>query len=593
MCGLAGLVSFPGASEKTLILGSSFGWKEAERRSQVAEVSALRPYPVLALSSAWTDGSKMPGGAEGGPPPAYEDIMALYTAYRNFPLNESALDLALSFDQTDPLKYHDTENHYRVESARVQSANGHWARYGAGAALFSGITARGEAAPLRVRPQSRNALFSAGQNVGDFSLELWIYPNNLENGEQIFAWAADTVNSGEDQRISCETLRNRLRWTFKNFFTPPGGNGRPLSVSLETKSVLVPKIWTHHIIRYNVGSGLLEYLVNGRIENMAYTTASGGEGGGVYVPLIGRNGAFTLGERFNGLIDEFRVYSRAISAPGRTALAQTRRTSLELPELAKFPKNGGRAETRAIDLGEPGSQVIRLEVSGGRWTASPAGHKTAKNSYAGKGSMRFPDNSGVQFFIRAGEEPYLFDHIPWTPVLPGAELFGRIQGRYVQIAAAFYPSGDCETTPYLEEIRLVYDSNDPPWPPSLVTARALDGAVELSWRPSPDEDAAGYLVYYGTSSGVYYGEGAVLGESPLDAGKRTSLRIEGLKNGTLYFFTVAAYDAPPLASGGINTYPSAKDRRSFEAPPPHSQKTSLHPGKFSKEVSVRPLRMIE
>jgi hypothetical protein len=133
------------------------------------------------------------------------------------------------------------------------------------------------------------------------------------------------------------------------------------------------------------------------------------------------------------------------------------------------------------------------------------------------------------------------------------------------LAVAFYPGRDRETGPYLEEVRIVYESNEAPWPPSLITARALDGAVELNWRPSPDSDTAGYVVYYGTSSGVYYGEGAMQGSSPIDAGRRTSLRLEGLKNGVLYFFAVAAYD-----ESGI-----------------------LHLGKFSKEVTARPLRTSE
>jgi len=240
-----------------------------------------------------------------------------------------------------------------------------------------------------------------------------------------------------------------------------------------------------------------------------------------------------------------------------------------LPELAKFPKSGGRVETEILDLGEPDSAVLRLEAAGGRFTAGRGGSVASKNSYAGlftadhTGSFRFPDDSAMQFFIKAGDEPYRFERMPWTPVVPGTELSGRVRGRFVKIAAVFYPSGDCETTPYLEQIRVVYEANEPPYPPSMVQARALDGAVELSWRPSPDADTKGYLIYYGTSAGVYYGEGASLGESPIDAGKRTSLRIEGLSNGVLYFFAVAAYDG----SGA-----------------------ELHPGRFSKEATARPLR---
>jgi hypothetical protein len=90
---------------------------------------------------------------------------------------------------------------------------------------------------------------------------------------------------------------------------------------------------------------------------------------------------------------------------------------------------------------------------------------------------------------------------------------------------------------------------------------ARDGAVELSWKPSPDMDTAGYLVYYGNARGEYFGKDAILGVSPLDAGNRTRLRIEGLDNGVLYYFAVAAYD----------------------------RALPYHMGEFSREVSARPL----
>lgn len=577
LCGLYAVFGL-GAAENVLTLGAAAGWEAVDRRSQIDELSTLRPYPVLALSSAWTGTVHTAGAAAASGSTVRDEVMALYGAYRNFPANESALDLALSFDESDPPRYRDGSGRYSVTvSPAVQAAKGRWARYGAGAALFSGVLGRGDPDPVTVRP-GRGALFAPGRNIGDFSLEFWLYPNNLENGEQVLEWSADLGTGGSPQRIFCETARNRLRWTFQNFFAAPEAvfvrGSRPLrdsssalSISLETRAGMVPKTWSHHIIRYSSDTGLLEYLVNGRIENAVHTTASGREGGSVYTPYTGVNGAFVLGSRFSGLIDEFRTYSRAISAPGRTALDTVNRASLELPELAKFPKNGGRVETRALDLGEPGSAILRLEASGGRW--KPASPGSGKNFWAGKAGFRFSDDSAVQFFIKAGEEPYRFDRIPWVPVTPGTELSGRLYGRYIQVAAAFYPSGDCETTPYLAELKIVYERNDAPWPPSLVTARALDGAVELNWRPSPDSDTAGYLVYYGRSSGVYYGTGAVLGESPIDAGKRTSLRIEGLDNGTLYFFAVAAYDG-----GGIRA-------------------AELHAGKFSKEVTARPLRMNE
>jgi len=560
-----------GAAEKTLVLGASAGWGAVEKRTQVDETANIRPHGVLTLSSAnHLEPTGYVSSAEEKPANVTDEILALYAMYRNFPGQESSLDLAVSFDEGDPLRFADSMGRYRVSvSQAVQGVNERWARYGRGAALFTGQE-RSNGAPVTVRPTGA-ALFAPGRNVRDFSIEFWLYPNTIENGEQFIAW-----NASENQRIFCEAARNRIRWTFQELFAPPdrlrtitsaernaGKIGR-LSITLESRAALVPRVWSHHLIRYNADTGLLEYLVNGQIENMAHTTASGREGGDVFTPLINRDGAFVLGNRFSGMLDEFRVYNKVINAPGRTALEKP--VVPELPELAKFSRGGGRIETRTIDLGESGSTVIKIEASGGRLGFAAGRRIAVKNTYAGKGNFRFSDNSAVQFFIRAGEEPYRFGHIPWIPVIPGEPVPAAVKGRYIQLAAAFYPSGDCSTSPYLEEVKIVYNRNDPPYPPSLVTVRALDGAVELSWRQSPDENARGYMIYYGTSSGVYYGEGAALGSSPIDAGNRTTLRIEGLRNGTLYFFVVAAYSD----AGSDPQYP--------------------HLGKFSREVSARPLR---
>ena len=53
--------------------------------------------------------------------------------------------------------------------------------------------------------------------------------------------------------------------------------------------------------------------------------------------------------------------------------------------------------------------------------------------------------------------------------------------------------------------------------------------------------------------------------SPLDVGDHTSVRIDGLNNGTLYYFAVAAYNKP-------------------------EHTLAPEPGEFSREVAARPLR---
>jgi hypothetical protein len=537
--------SLYGFGEKTLVLGAAATWKAAETRVGITELTALRPYPVLALSSARTGG---PSGDAWYAVPAGTSFAAGTPAG-----TPAALDMALSFDEGRPDRFSDRAGHYTVSAdSGLAAADRRLARAGNGAALFGGES------PLVIVPRTGEALLYQNQRLRDFTIEFWLYPVNMENGEQIFSWTASRRAGGDTafQRIQCAAGRNRLQWAFRDFFSSPGG-GRRINLSLESSPVL-PKTWSHHLVRFNADTGLLEYLMNGRLESAVHATVSGAEGGEVYTPVIGGDSRLVLGSRFTGLMDEVRIHSRYI----------------ESAALRKYPPRGGRMETRPLDLGQINSAVLRIEASGGRTSqAGPSGIGAGpvRNEYAGYGRFRFADDSALQFFIRAGDNPYRWTESDWRSFEPGGDIPG-VRGRFVQLAAVFYPSGDGEATPYLDEVRIIYLPDTPPHPPSMVSAVARDGAVDLSWRAGPDPDTAGYLVYYGTSRGEYFGEDAGPGASPINAGKRTSLHIDGLRNGTLYYFAVAAYD-----SGNPADAPTPQD--------------AFHCGEFSREVSARPLRM--
>ena len=515
--------------ESVLSLGAASSWSAVDRRSGVVELDSIRPTMALTLSSARS-------------------------------LDDPSLDMALSFDEESPERFTDRTGRYRtLVSPALSAVNYRWSRSGAGAALFSGDSPRQgmdePAGPVTIIPQSPEALFHSGQHFKDFSMEFWLYPLNMENGETLLSWSATrlTRQGGKTfQRIQCIVARNRLNWSFLDFFTSPD-DGRQMTVNLSGSPTL-PRSWSHHLVRFDSHTGLLEYLVDGRLEGLAYATTTGREGGEVYAPVAGDGGTLVLGGRFSGLMDEFRVYNRLHEAP----------------LLSRYPLEGGRIETRPLDLGERNSEVLKVEALGGCF--SPAGRNpraggVMRNEYAGSDRLRFANNSMIQFFIRAADSPWQWteEEAEWRPFEPGTDFAGTVRGRYVQLAAAFYPSSDGESAPYLDEIRVLYRRDDPPQPPSMLAAVPRDGAVDLSWRASPDTDLSGYLVYFGAASGEYFGESNTLGASPIDAGKRTSLHIDGLKNGTLYYFAVAGYD----------------------------RNGSADAGEFSREVSARPLRMIE
>ena len=517
--------------ERNISLGSTSGWEFVENRQGIIEASMIRPNPVLVLSSQ----------------------MDLFAG------NEDYLDCYLSFDQGSTRLFSDSRGNYDVIVSQTLATTGNpWSKAGPGAALFTGDE-YDEALVLR---PLRGALLASGNHVRDFAIEFWLYPYNLETGEQLLHWSASRLNNRgnfEQQSIQASIYRNHLNWTFENFFLSPGeGNSRTISFS---GPALLNRTWSHHHIRFDSDLGLIEYMVDGRLEAVEYTTSSGREGGEVFMPLIGNDGRLVLGGRFTGMIDEFRIH----------------RENSDSSRLTRFPSQGGRIETQALDLGRTNSQVRRIEAFGGRTGISRTANfnRNVRNEYTGNSTLRFSDHSEIKLFVRTSNHRYIWDDIPWIPINNGAALPPALQGRFVQIAADFYPSGDCETSPYLSEIKVYFHAADPPSPPSNLIAVAKDGAVELSWRPSHSRNLGGYLVYYGTAQGEYFWDNG-LQKSPINVGNQTSIRIEGLRNGTLYYFTVAGYEVPLVEPEHLA---------------PEFGRMLPEPGEFSREVAARPLRM--
>jgi len=518
--------------ERTIFLGGAASWNSAETRTGISETGNIRPHSVLLLTSV---------------PPVISGYSAVSGAYGNFSaLPSPALDMSVSFDEKEAPLFRDSAGMYRVKASEyAERVDSSLARGGVGAALF------GRSEPLVIEPQNRNALFAPGRRIGDFTVEFWLYPFNSENGEKIFSWVSFLTVNGNiiTQKIQCAASRNRMQWSFVNFFAEPGfginGNSSFINLEFSGSSPVVPKRWSHHLVRFDAKTGMIEYLVNGSSEAISYATGTRRESSEVYTPLTGADGSFLLGESYTGLIDELKIHS---VFAGRST-------------IQKYASSGGRIETKAIDLGDDASSIVRLDVTGGRTGII---RNSVINEFRENGRFRFSDETQLNFFIRSSENPWLLNAKTWVNFTPGEEV-GNIQGRYVQIAVDFYPSADGEASPYLEQIKIIYIPGEPPLPPRNLTAVAFDGSVRLSWKPGPDINTDGYLVYYSSVRGDLFGEGSALGASPIDAGKAGSILINGLQNGTLYYFRIAGY------SRAANT-------------------GKISAGEFSAEVTARPVK---
>jgi hypothetical protein len=77
---------------------------------------------------------------------------------------------------------------------------------------------------------------------------------------------------------------------------------------------------------------------------------------------------------------------------------------------------------------------------------------------------------------------------------------------------------------------------------SLITLTSLHAAREVSatlaWDADPEESAEGYIVHFGTKSGVY--------DRSIDVGPAVRAIVPDLVEGTVYYFVVTAYNADEL-----------------------------------------------
>jgi hypothetical protein len=345
---------------------------------------------------------------------------------------------------------------------------------------------------------------SSAEPWRSFSIEFWLYPVTLSNGETILSWFGTLETEGriESQSISCRVANRILVWEFSNFFSASGGSMHTVSGI----SPLLPRTWHHHLVRFDSETGLLEYLVDNRPEGIAYVTDSGRDGGTVRLPDPDQKGFFLLGRKFTGLMDELRISRRF----------------LENPSMSRYLNKKGTAVTRIFDLDYVGSRVLEIRTTHTK-----------------------PSNSEVYYYYRSANELESPTQLAarWIPFVPNQPFDTPIQGRYLQLMVELLPDGTGAHSPRVSDIKVLYEPDLPPAPPAHLTALAGDASVQLKWQRVTQRDVGGYRVYYGTSPGHYGGAGSAEGPSPIDVRNQTSITLTNLQNGRLYYFAVVSYDS--------------------------------------------------
>lgn len=469
-------------------------------------VSALDKTVSLGKDQLWRNMGKMesvvlqPGN--GGFP-----VLALRTDEY---VPNSTTDLLIHFDGGTP---QDATGNYNTVTSSITTSR-RWARLGAAAGVF-----QGERNALVLAPASTRALFAPGNDWRDFSIEFWMYPATLSDGEKIFQWEGASKAGGTltPQSVVCEIENGRLTWTFTNFFRPP--SLASFTVSLRDAGALIPREWHHYTLRFNAGTGMIESLVDGKPESITYANNAGAENGKVFEPQIGNaaESRIVIGSGFTGFLDELRVSSTFVHSPNNY----------------RYALSPGTAITRPIDLGYTDSVVTSISAS-----------------------ETTPGTTGVFYYYRTANQKSGNEDLSgkWVQFAPNAPLPSTPSGKFIQFKIELLPGGSGDHTPTVSELAFTYQPRLPPPAPAYLTATPGNGQIALSWRKVVDSHLKGYEIFYGDRPEQYFGTDSSSGASPIDVGNVTSFDVKGLTNGKLYYFAVIAYDTstPPHLSAFSN-----------------------------------------
>lgn len=421
---------------------------------------------------------------------------------RNSPSVSNYTDLLLHFEDKE---MNDSTGNYEIAGNDFILTDN--AVIGKGAALSRGT---GKGMLLRGRP---GTMFGGGGRIGSFSIEFWLAPSIAENGERFLSWRSsrNMDNYSMYQTITATFSNNHLEWNFSNVFEGYTKNGG--DVILSGTSTIIPDVWTRHKISYNEETGLLEYRMNGQTESLVYLTSTGHEGGDIYQMVLGVPADVALCPQYTGRIDDFRIVEMQSGEKSEDVS-----NSYDADRYDLYRVEGGRFETRPIRV-LMGSQLNSIDTI-----------------------MDIPPQTAVRLYVRSGDNYFAWtDSSPeWLPVESGS-VISHVSGQFFQVAADLLPDGGGRTTPSITQLSLHYTETNPPLPPFSVRAVPGDGCVTVNWNYSADESAGGYYVYYGERPGEYLGRIAAEGSSPVNAGNTTTFTLNGLKNGTIYYFAVSTW----------------------------------------------------
>lgn len=423
----------------------------------------------------------------------------------NTEANPDKLDLYLDFETAlNNLK------NYKVifsdfDMNRYQSVNGSYS----GKFYLSGNF-------ISLLPTS-SSLLSPGNNPGSFTIEFWIYLYKNYDNQYVIKYIGNNLSDENDKNVygfSVFTKNNRMVYQFDNFFW--SDKKESFSFTIQDDENLELNKWEHHAVSFDIMNGKLTTSRNGIEQEVKWITVDGKPRSEILNPhikdelstpmLIGKNGIFAL--------DNFKISKDA--SQNFYLKKYNNQNSFLITDVYQYSKNISTLKNLNFQFKNPDYSYVKL-------------------AYRVSDQYFLPDNS----------------QLPWIYVQNNIDDFPSLEshGRYIQFKVMAYPYEEMTKEITIQSIHVVHSADASPYLPILVNVTPMDGSGKITWIPSPEDDIAGYELYYGNRSEDYVCEDATEGKSPIfipakEIGKLNPLdfTITSLINEKPYFISIRTVD---------------------------------------------------
>lgn len=206
-------------------------------------------------------------------------------------------------------------------------------------------------------------------SYSSFTISSWVYLTDTSVGHAFYGTGNPYNNAGSGTIVSYGyPSANQFGWQINN------GSGSPLGGSFGSVSTRSPNQWIHMTLVYT--STTLSLYLNGAFISTVDISTKGIAGLGNNPFRIGAYGNSPVSQKWQGYLDDFRIYSRALSASEITSLyqvGQVTRQTISQSGLVGWWTFDEATSTIAHDFSGQGNNGALSGIGGPTWIGGKKG----------------------------------------------------------------------------------------------------------------------------------------------------------------------------------------------------------------------------